>query len=602
MPTISPMDILREVNPTAAPADAPPDIAHYRSADVAGIACAFCCKFTMEGLKPDPENEAGLPVGYCHQFEANVDGWKVCDYFCSGLPAFDHQGNEVWDMGDSPYMSEIHFATGAVEERDGFVIKEILRTGEWPVIPTSGGLVQKPLRIIRDGVSSREDGVIAMSELVNHFKAGIPHRVQVPLSDEAGQDHKNTTRLNTGFVRDLWITDEGDLSKLVAKIEFTEPDVREKTLRGTYDDVSCGIPWQLKVRGEQYGACLEHVCITNKPFIDGLGPFLALSDDDQHVPVQIAHFGALETATEEVEEAETASESAETEPTTADSEASEPSEESQETSTEPQSEVADAHAAPPSHNELLLMLQGALVTQMGLDTNYRVLDIRGDKAVIGNRIANTKWLVPFELGEDRNLSIASVTDWVLEEGTEAEQPQTQLSELERARQLRELRLSQPSTTNEGGSPMATLSLDGVELSDEQRAAIQSVLDENARLSTENREGKVEKRITELSDLGLKERPGALKLYRQVFLSDDGGPAIVLLSDDGKEKERLTALEILDRFIEAVKGSDGKVVLSDQALVSGNDVKPPATAEGEVEKPLEERVADAKLALGLKSKK
>ena len=150
--------------------------------------------------------------------------------------------------------------------------------------------------------------------------------------------------------------------------------------------------------------------------------------------------------------------------------------------------------------------------------------------------------------------------------------------------------------------MATLSLDGVELSDEQRAAIQSVLDENSTLKSENRAGKAESRIAELSELGLSERPGALKLYRQVFLSDDGGAAIVLLSDDGKEKERLTALNILDRFIEAVKGSDGKVVLSDQALVSGNDIKPPNTAEGEGAKPLEERVAEAKSALGLKSKK
>lgn len=150
--------------------------------------------------------------------------------------------------------------------------------------------------------------------------------------------------------------------------------------------------------------------------------------------------------------------------------------------------------------------------------------------------------------------------------------------------------------------MTTLSLDGVELSDEQRAAIQNVLDENVKLKGENRESKVEKRITELSELGLSERPGALKLYRQVFLSDDGGPALVLLSDDGQEKERLTARDILDRFIEAVKGSDGKVVLSDQALVSGNDIKPPNTAEGENQKPLEDRVAEAKQALGVRTKK
>src|SRR5437763_1227817 len=144
MAAINPMEILREVNPTAAPADAPPSIANYRPADMQGIACAFCAKFTMEGLQPDAENEAGLPIGYCHQWESNVVGWNVCDRFASGMPSFDHQGNEVWDMGDSPMMAEIHFATGAVEANGGLVIKEILRTGEWPVIPTTAGLLKKP--------------------------------------------------------------------------------------------------------------------------------------------------------------------------------------------------------------------------------------------------------------------------------------------------------------------------------------------------------------------------------------------------------------------------------------------------------------------------
>ena len=302
---VNPMEILREVNPQSVPADAPPDVANYRDAEMQGIACAFCAKFSLEGFRPrtgDGDN-MGLPVGYCHQWESNVDGWGICNSYASGMPSFDQDGREVWDMDDSPMMAEIHFATGAVEESEGFVVKEILRTGEWPVIPTAGGMVKKPLKVIRDGTSSKEDGVIAISELMSNFKAGIPQRVQVPLSDE-DNDHKNTTRLNTGFVRDLWILDETDTSKLVAKIQFTEPDVRDKVLRGTYDDVSCGIPWNMKVRGQQFGACLEHVCITNRPFIDGLGPFLAMSDGDQHVKVEIAHFGAVTAPGTETDESQ----------------------------------------------------------------------------------------------------------------------------------------------------------------------------------------------------------------------------------------------------------------------------------------------------------
>lgn len=138
-------------------------------------------------------------------------------------------------------------------------------------------------------------------------------------------------------------------------------------------------------------------------------------------------------------------------------------------------------------------------------------------------------------------------------------------------------------------------LDGVELSDDQKEAIQNVLSENASLKARTREQEADARIDELKELGLAERPGALKFYRQVFLSDDGGPAVVLLSNDGKEEGRATALEILDQFIEGVKGSDGKVALSDQALASGNDNPPPADAEGE-QKSVKERLAEAKKSL------
>lgn len=145
-------------------------------------------------------------------------------------------------------------------------------------------------------------------------------------------------------------------------------------------------------------------------------------------------------------------------------------------------------------------------------------------------------------------------------------------------------------------PISAEELERLELSDETRAALSEILNENAELRARNRESEVDARIDELKELGLNERPSALKLYREVTLSDDSGPAVVLLSDDGKEKEKLTATQILDRFIEAVKGSDGKVVLSDQALVTGDDTKPPANADGEA--PLEDRVAKAKAELGL----
>ena len=134
----------------------------------------------------------------------------------------------------------------------------------------------------------------------------------------------------------------------------------------------------------------------------------------------------------------------------------------------------------------------------------------------------------------------------------------------------------------------------LELSDDARAAFQNVLDENATLRATTRESEADRRIGELEEMGLKDRPGALKFYRQVMLSDDGGPAAVLLSDDGSEKERLTALEILDRFLDSIKDADNKVILSDQHLASGHDDKPPLDAGAE--RPVEERIAETREAL------
>lgn len=144
-------------------------------------------------------------------------------------------------------------------------------------------------------------------------------------------------------------------------------------------------------------------------------------------------------------------------------------------------------------------------------------------------------------------------------------------------------------------PLSREELDRLELSDEHKGYLSELLDENANLRASQRESDVENRLEELKKLGLEERPGALKLYRAVALSDDGGAAAVLLSDNG-QKEQITALQILDRFIEAIKGSDGAVQLSDQNLVSTDDNKPPVDAEGEVI-PFEDRLAAAKQAIG-----
>lgn len=483
----------------------------------------------------------------------------------------------------TPY-SEIHLAGTDQREEQGFVVKEILRTGTWPCTPTRGGIKNVPLVIVRDGKSDPEKNVISLSELVSNFQA-LDMRVQIPLSDD-DDDHKNITATNTGYVRDIWIVDSANGSKLVAKMEFTEPDVKDKVLRGTYSDVSCGIPWQVVSRGSTYGTSLEHVAITNRPFIDGLGGFIAMSDKDRDV--EILHFAEQDEVKEKIVE-----------------------------------KIVDPFGGL-SYKQIMELAESSVPEDFD---GFTVEDIKADGIVVKHDGANLNWLVPFKVEDGKVVPQAEGWTLLKTEGepkapegdkppapsqTETETPPAPATapessgdaldrELEAARRVREARMgvaASQTPKKEERMPLSREELEQLNLSDmpeAQRAVFQKILNENSDLAATSREADTDRRVTELGELGFKEKPGALKLYRQVMLADDGAPAVIVLSDDGKTKQSKTALNILDEFIEAIKGAEGKVVLSDQALVSGNDNKPPNTPAEET-KPLDERLAEAKAAL------
>jgi hypothetical protein len=621
---------------------------------------------------------------------------------------------DAWTFASEKSLAEIHLSGDDYQEDEGFVVKDILRTGEWGVIPTKGGLVNKPLTVIKEGKSDAKAGIISLSEIVENFKLGAVPNVQIPLSDDS-DDHKNITRLNTGYVRDVWISeDEEGNAKLVAKMDFTEPEVKERVLRGTYSDVSCGIPWSIVSRGKKYGASLEHVAITNRPFVDGLGPFLAASDNieeevdvmhfsmdtielapgdigmgmavregdivsftsDSDIPAR--HVGRVEHVMEDgvyglpgsdysveatpenpalairlykLEEGKWTETALSVGARASDVIIVDPAVQLDDGSLVIEAPIAEAQAetvadfdvenldeaavegivdeldaleqsvlesdAPDeplfSTNELRIIGAEALTTQLQLPVGYEITDVLyadGEQIfTVRNSIAETSWNVPFQIASDgtsHGVLLAAIEDWTSVEEEVAQAPVensaaprqvTKLSDLEAAQQLREIRLSDvPAITKmEENMLQGREELDRLDLSDEQRAAFQSILDENATLSASARESDAEKRISELEEMGLKERPGFLKLYREVMLSDDGGAAVVLLSD-GEDKEKLTAIEILDRALDALKTDEGQVALSDQALVSGNDNPPPADASEEIA--LDDRVAEVKKALGL----
>jgi hypothetical protein len=580
---VAPAEIIADVAPDDAEdglSDAPPPISGYRIADVQGMSCWNCGHFTPTG----DDDDDGVVDGVCNLFEAHADGANTCDRFTPHADLFRQQPHTSWtedmqqaardsydqrfdrgvtsvEYSDSAVLNEV-VLSGDASEEDGLIWKDILRTGEWDSTPTTNGVIKKKLRIIRDGFSDPTNGIIALSEIYRNFNEGAVPYVTVPLSDDL-QDHKNIARLNTGFVRKLRMAERDGLTVLQGGFDFTEPDVKEKVLRGTIPDCSAGVPFGVTRRSDSktFGAVLDHVCLTRRPFIDNLQPFgLAAADSDsEDLPVERWE----QTGTETEEESE-------------DSE------------------------NQMSFRQLSAAVRSALSDQLRLGPEYLVEDITGTTATINHKTSGASWTVPFRINGNSTV-VASVDSWKLienEQTVTVEPEPVAASDLRRAQELRELQFSSQPTSQTGGTDMSVLSLDGVELSDEARARIQSVIDENHSLKRSDRENRVATRIQELEGMGLKDRPGALKLYREVMLSDDGGLAVVLFADnqDESKREPLTALGILDRFIAGLTANgEGSVQFSDQAFQSGNDNKPPEDASGE-KLPLEDRVKASKEAL------
>lgn len=520
--------------------------------------------------------------------------------FFSGAATADPETENAWEMEGI----ELFHEDGTLElaNDDGFIVKSIMRTGTWNKTPGSRGVLRKPLKIVRDGVSSAKDRIVSLSEIADNFNKGAYQYVTIPLSDEQGKDHKNLTRLNTGFVKGVFLEDQDDGTTILkAKMHFTEPDVKAKVERGTIPDVSAGIYFNVEnPDGEKYGCALNHVCLTKQPFIGGMEPFgVMASDDDDSEHPDGDHIEGLVLAGESDEE----------------------------------------ESKTPDWDDRLGLswqqerLTDALRSQLNLSDQYTVIDIGPKRAVVENKLADASWVVGFELtGED--VRIDPINEWQtrsLASSDESEgsdkpdepsaAPDVQLSDdntgdsdasepnvLEKAHAARKLRFSSDENT-EGGATMSRRksdTLEGLDFSDEDavREHVKGLLEENQQLKSENSESEVDAEVDRVDALfGEVEVPGFLRVYRDILLSDDDEPAAVLLShdDSGNEtkRESVTVSEVAKRLVDSLptKKVDDKLVieLSGQALSSGNDVKPPAEEEDEQED-VETRTRNAEKAV------
>lgn len=558
--------------------DEPPPEANYRPAEIEAVACWNCSHFEKTGVGDD-----NWPVGICHLWEARVQGENVSDRFTvTPVDSPSPDTPQTFDDFDFSLASEIFVDDTGMEfsEEDGMVTKTILRTGEWKKTPSTKGVIKKTLKIVRDGASSAAEGIVSLSELVNSFKDKAYPYVTIPLTDDKN-DHKNLLKLNQGFVKDLWIDDgEDGISRLKAKLNFTEPDTRGKVERGTYPDVSAGVYFNVeRPDGEKFGSAINHVCLTPRPFIDGLEPFgVAASDDSDH------EFESFVPEEAEREEAK----------------------------------GWDERLGLSWQRKAI---KTYMAEELNLSDNYLVEDIGPERAIVSNEIAEVSWVVPFSIEQD-GVTVAPVAEWEMREtdseedegSSEPEEPAAAPSgnafadrtPLQQARTLRALAFSSSSNGNhEGGVSMSgtTDTLEGIDFSNEEeaKAAVQRIVEENASLRRKDSAKELESKIEAIKGMGFADAPGFLAKCRDIYRSDDQRPAMVLFSydDNGNEigKREITASELLDDLLSTIpKDDDGKVLLSQQHLTTGNDDPPPAD-DNDGKPSVEERTRAAAEAIG-----
>lgn len=525
----------------------------------------------------------------------------------SGAAVEDETENATeggWEFGGA----ELFCPQSAVElaDDDQFIVKEILRTGEWAKTPGATGTIRKPLKVVRDGKSDGKNSIVSMTELVESFEDNAYPYVTIPLSDDQ-KDHKNLTKLNTGFVKGLEIEDKEDGSSVLkAKMHFTEPDVRAKVERGTIPDVSAGIFFDVeRPDGKKFASAINHTCLTKNPFIDGMSPFgVTLSGDD-----------AVEIDLPENVEGFVPKEHAEERPDWDD-------------------RMSFSHQREAA--------QSALGDQLNLSDDYTVDDIAPERAVVTNKLADISWVVGFELTGD-GLRLDPVSDWQIREksversGSErpeepAAAPQKieatddkpdkdlkpeDVDPLQQARRSRRTRVGDSSNT-EGGGVMGRVNtadpLEGLDLTDSDavKQRIELLASDNAELRKTERSGEVGEKVEKLkamfSDEDQDRIVGLVSTYRDILLSDDEQPAAVLLSHDDEGnvtgKKQVTATEIADKLLASFPSEekDGKmrIILSAQHSDDGNN-EPPDNTEKDVTdnspEAVEQRTREAAEAIG-----
>jgi hypothetical protein len=201
------------------------------------------------------------------------------------LSADDDFSIEVFARGNLLGPTELQ------KDEDGLIWAPIIRSGTLAMRPdpkAPGGKAATPLVFVA-GHATDPKKEIGLADLVDAFNDRAVEHVTIP------KTHGNQTLENTGQIVKMKIADStirpGE-KVILAGHKFTEPDVEEKVERGSVLSRSCGIlhNYTNQETAKTYPHVIEHVALTNKPWVTGMEPYGSdqFSDERQVVPMLLS--------------------------------------------------------------------------------------------------------------------------------------------------------------------------------------------------------------------------------------------------------------------------------------------------------------------------
>lgn len=492
----------------------------------------------------------------------------------------------TFDTQDEVSALEIYLSseTETVSDSDGLVWKEVLREGEWSVRPGANqSPVNKPLRVVA-GHSTDPATEIGFADLIEAFNEGAIDHVTVPTS------HEDRPEQNTGFVRQLEVRQAEDGSyKLFAGLEFTEPEIKEKALRGTIANTSVGVIFDYikKSSGKVYKMALGHVALTNKPWINGMKPFSASEE-----------YGADEIASVIIEDSVSQNFYEDNDNDSDDMGESEESKSAEFLDklydavmsgnvSEIQNLFNDFNGSWPSdwddsisdmiyegreeEPEILRMIVAAFRSNGGSTTDRDFLEnlvkfFGARKAMMASAqdLGAIEWLPKEWLGLDSTTGKESVSLDASDENNEVKQgeimsEETSVDQKDMDR-LEDEEVAADDTNLSESTPdyEADIEATNVKLS-EQEAKIRELERELHRKS-------VAEKVSGLKELGFSEFPGLLKTIEELYLADEGSKVATLTLSEGEttSEVELSVSDVVTRIVEAMpKSDDGRLQFGEQ---------------------------------------